>query len=163
VAASAGLVLVAAPVLVVAVAGSTFFLGMRRNVPVVLRAVRRLNRRVRPLAVRSAGAHGAKTSIVRHLGRRSGRTYETPVVVAPLDDGGFAIALPYGAQTEWVKNVLAAGRATIVVDGEAHEVDQPRLAALAEAGHRFAARERRLHRQFKVEQALVFRAAGARR
>jgi deazaflavin-dependent oxidoreductase (nitroreductase family) len=45
--------------------------------------------------------------VVLHRGRRSGRTYQTPVNVFPKP-GGYVIALTYGADSDWVKNVLAA-------------------------------------------------------
>ena len=47
-------------------------------------------------------------AIVSHVGRKSGRIYCTPVN-AFRTDGGYIIALTYGAQSDWVKNVLAAG------------------------------------------------------
>ena len=46
--------------------------------------------------------------VVEHRGRRSGRRYRTPVNVFPTEDG-YRFALTYGADTDWVKNVLAAG------------------------------------------------------
>jgi len=47
-------------------------------------------------------------AIVSHIGRKSGRTYRTPVN-AFRTDGGYIIALTYGAQSDWVKNVMTAG------------------------------------------------------
>src|SRR5664280_730948 len=76
-------------------------------------ALRRLTQVTRPLAMRSAGTEKSDTSIVRHVGRRSGRTYETPVVAVEHDDS-FLIALPYGERTDWVRNVLAGGKADVV-------------------------------------------------
>jgi deazaflavin-dependent oxidoreductase (nitroreductase family) len=58
--------------------------------------------------------------VVLHRGRRSGREYRTPVNLFPADDG-FVIALTYGAETDWVKNVLAAGGCRIETRG--HTVD----------------------------------------
>jgi deazaflavin-dependent oxidoreductase (nitroreductase family) len=52
--------------------------------------------------------HGPFT-IVRHVGRRSGRVYETPIIVAPMP-GGFAVELTYGTDVDWYRNVRAAGR-----------------------------------------------------
>src|ERR1700682_4448028 len=46
--------------------------------------------------------------ILTHVGRKSGRLYRTPVNVFTAPDG-FLIALTYGRDSEWVKNVLAAG------------------------------------------------------
>ena len=46
--------------------------------------------------------------ILTHVGRKSGRVYRTPVNVFRAPEG-FLIALTYGRDTEWVKNVLSAG------------------------------------------------------
>src|SRR6202047_1608173 len=46
--------------------------------------------------------------ILTHVGRKSGRVYRTPVNVFRAPEG-FLIALTYGRDSEWVKNVLAAG------------------------------------------------------
>jgi len=46
--------------------------------------------------------------VVIHRGRRSGRLYQTPVNVFAAKDG-YVFALTYGPDTDWVKNVLAAG------------------------------------------------------
>ena len=40
-------------------------------------------------------------------------------------EGGFAIPLPYGDEVDWLRNVLAAGEATVVLDGVRHRVTQP--------------------------------------
>jgi deazaflavin-dependent oxidoreductase (nitroreductase family) len=54
--------------------------------------------------------------ILTHVGRKSGKVYRTPVNVfrAP---GGFLIALTYGRESEWVKNVLAAGECQLETRG----------------------------------------------
>ena len=92
----------------------------------VQNALRLFTRAMRPLALRSAGKEGSNTSVVRHVGRRSGRTYETPVIAVQHDDG-FLIALPYGKRTDWLKNVLGKGSATIVTNGRTYEVDRPEV------------------------------------
>jgi hypothetical protein len=46
------------------------------------------------------------------------------VVAAPIDDG-FVIALPYGMNTDWLRNVLSNRWATITFDGEVCAVDEP--------------------------------------
>ena len=119
----------------------------------VQNALRLFTRVMRPLARRSAGREGSGTSVVRHVGRRSGRTYETPVVVARHDDS-FLIALPYGERTDWLKNVLGKGSATIVTNGRTYEAGQPEVIPMAEATAYFRPREQRLHRQFHVDTAL---------
>lgn len=143
----------------IAVLGALFFLGMRQKWPFVLNAVRIASRAFKPVVLRSAGATGASASVVHHIGRRTGRHYETPVVAVPTPDG-FAIALPYGLNTDWLKNVLARASAAIVVDGHCYEVDRPEIVPTASVDSYFQAKEQRLHRQFAVTTALLVRRAG---
>ncbi len=63
--------------------------------------------------------------IITHRGRRSGRTYRTPVNVFRRP-GGFMMALTYG-RGDWVKNVLAAGQAQVRTRGRTHNVSNPRV------------------------------------
>jgi deazaflavin-dependent oxidoreductase (nitroreductase family) len=145
--------------LLVAVALSllVLLLGMRANSRVVLSLVRSLNRRfVNPRQMRTAGKPGAYAGVIRHVGRRTGNVYETPV--GPYaTDGGFVIALPYGARTEWVKNVVAARSATLVTEGATYRVDNPEIVPLAEVVDAVPERERRSLRLFRVDQALRVR------
>src|SRR5437868_215382 len=116
-------------------------------------ALRNLTKLMRPVALRSAGKRGSKTSVVRHVGRRSGLTYDTPVVAVECDDG-FVIALPYGERTDWTKNVLATGSAVIITDGSTYGVDRPEVIPMTEATTYFRPKEQRLQRRFRVESAL---------
>jgi deazaflavin-dependent oxidoreductase (nitroreductase family) len=61
------------------------------------------NRLLGPLARRAPGM-----GIVLHTGRKTHRKYRTPVLVFRRGDK-FIIALTYGAQSQWVRNVLAQG------------------------------------------------------
>lgn len=47
-------------------------------------------------------------AVVIHRGRKSGRTFRTPLW-AFRREHGYVIALTYGPQADWVRNVLAAG------------------------------------------------------
>ena len=79
-----------------------------------------LNRVVRHVAPWAPGL-----GLVVHRGRRSGRTYQTPVNVFPAEDG-FIIALTYGAEnTDWVKNVQAAGGCELRTRGRVLQLDSP--------------------------------------
>jgi deazaflavin-dependent oxidoreductase (nitroreductase family) len=53
-------------------------------------------------------ARRPRFGIVTHVGRKSGRLYRTPVNVFRAPDG-FLIALTYGRDSEWVRNVVADG------------------------------------------------------
>jgi deazaflavin-dependent oxidoreductase (nitroreductase family) len=64
--------------------------------------------------------------VVIHRGRRTGRLYQTPVTVFPAGDG-YVFALTYGPDTDWVKNVLAAGGCELRTRGHATRLTAPRL------------------------------------
>jgi deazaflavin-dependent oxidoreductase (nitroreductase family) len=64
--------------------------------------------------------------IVEHVGRRSGGSYRTPVNVFRTS-GGYVIALTYGSDTDWVKNVLAAGGCSLTVRRRQVRLGNPRL------------------------------------
>jgi len=116
-------------------------------------ALRKLTQVTRPLALRSAGSARSSTSVVRHVGRRSGRIYRTPVVAVEAD-GSVYIALPYGERTDWAKNVLANGTAELSTGGRTYGVDRPRVVPMAEVTRFFSPKEQRLHRRFRVETAM---------
>lgn len=76
-----------------------------------------------PLLGRVARSAHGPFAIVRHVGRKSGRTYETTIIVFPAV-GGFVIALTYGTEVDWYRNVLAAGRCEIVWHGKTYLIDR---------------------------------------
>lgn len=81
-----------------------------------------INKRVfNPMEVR----RGARPVLI-HTGRTSGKTYRTPLDAHALPDGFLFIPL-YGPRTDWVKNVLAAGEARLLIDGSEIELGSPRL------------------------------------
>ena len=62
--------------------------------------------------------------VVIHRGRRSGRLYQTPVNVFAAKDR-YVFALTYGPDTDWVKNVLAAGGCELRTRGHATRLTSP--------------------------------------
>jgi deazaflavin-dependent oxidoreductase (nitroreductase family) len=139
--------------LALAAIGAVFVIGMRRKSPVVLDAVRRRSRAMKPYILKTAGTKGNAISVVRHVGRNSGRSYETPVTAAPIADG-FVVALPYGTNTDWLQNVLEAGSAELVNDGTTYRVDRPEVVPLNEITKEFSPNDQRAHRWFAVEDGL---------
>jgi deazaflavin-dependent oxidoreductase (nitroreductase family) len=64
--------------------------------------------------------------VVVHTGRKSGRQYRTPVNVFRRPDG-YVVALTYGPDSEWVRNVLASGGCTLETEGHLVALTQPRI------------------------------------
>jgi deazaflavin-dependent oxidoreductase (nitroreductase family) len=62
--------------------------------------------------------------ILTHVGRKSGRLYRTPVNVFRAPEG-FLIALTYGRDSEWVKNVLSAGGCQLESRGMRYQLSAP--------------------------------------
>jgi len=79
-----------------------------------------------PLMVHLAGRRFWYTALIEHVGRRSGRTYRTPVAAKRVA-GGFVVPLTYGPERDWVRNTLAVGRAVLVLHGTRHVVGDPRV------------------------------------
>jgi deazaflavin-dependent oxidoreductase (nitroreductase family) len=74
------------------------------------------------LTVRIARSSRGPFSLVRHVGRRSGRSYETPVILARVP-AGFVAELTYGPAVDWFQNVLAAGGCTVLHHGTEYIVN----------------------------------------
>lgn len=89
-------------------------------------------------------------AVVHHRGRRTGRALTVPVAVV----GGrerFVIALPWGAGTNWARNVLAAGGCVLRWKGADVAVTRPELLDTARARQHYG----------RVTWAVVTRALGA--
>jgi deazaflavin-dependent oxidoreductase (nitroreductase family) len=64
--------------------------------------------------------------ILTHVGRKSGKVYRTPINVFRASNG-FIIALTYSGQSEWVKNVLAAGGCELKTRGRKYQLSAPKV------------------------------------
>lgn len=136
-----------------------FLVGVRLKYPPVINAVRRFARDVgNPRVLQSAGTPGAEAGIIHHVGRTSGKAYQTPISALPTEEG-FVIALPYGQATDWLKNVRAAGSAVLVHEGQTYQVDRPEVVPRSDAARFFSAREQRTLRLFGVDECLLLRRA----
>jgi deazaflavin-dependent oxidoreductase (nitroreductase family) len=73
-----------------------------------------------------------KRPVVIHVGRSSGTVFHTPLDAHPTP-GGYVLVVRYGPGSDWVRNILAAGTATLRVEREEHRLDSPRLVSQQEA------------------------------
>lgn len=139
-----------------------FTLGFRTKFAPLHTAIRRFNRDVtNPRQLQRAGQPGSWASVVHHVGRTTGTAYRTPVVALPTENGSFLFALPYGPTTDWVRNVLAAGSATLEHDGHTTQLTRPSLVTGDDADHLLPRAQQQFHRIYGVKDFLVADTTGS--
>ncbi len=120
----------------------------------------RWNRRATNKLVRLWAGSVPAMGLLEHVGRKSGTSYRTPLNVFPIN-GGLAVLLVYGAsETEWLKNVYAAGGARIHHYGNTFAVTDPRVVTTAEAAPLVVRRWRPLFSRLPVADTLLLKTTG---
>ena len=71
-------------------------------------------------------------SVVRHTGRRSRRAFETPVAARRIADG-FVLALAFGPNAHWYRNLVVAGGGVVRWRGVDYPVGAPAPIGVDEA------------------------------
>ncbi|WP_067709551.1 nitroreductase family deazaflavin-dependent oxidoreductase [Nocardia yamanashiensis] len=87
-------------------------------------ALARINKRVTNPVLGVAARVLPGFGIVIHTGRKSGKVYRVPVAVFARD-GGYRIALTYGRDVDWVKNIRAAGKFEFETRGKTITLTDP--------------------------------------
>jgi deazaflavin-dependent oxidoreductase (nitroreductase family) len=90
------------------------------------RRLARFNRRVTNPIQRLWAGRVRGYGIIEHVGRKSGKSYRTPVNVFRTADG-FAVLIGYGLESDWLKNLLAAGNGELVHRRQRFRVVDPQV------------------------------------
>jgi deazaflavin-dependent oxidoreductase (nitroreductase family) len=127
--------------------------------------MRPMTKMLNPLIVKLAGRrHFRMAAQIRHAGRRSGRTYTTPVSARRSGDT-IVIALTFGNQSDWSRNVRSAGGGTIRIEGEDYNVTRPQIMNRQEAKPlvqaAFSPMNRAGFRMLGIKQVMTLRVASA--
>jgi deazaflavin-dependent oxidoreductase (nitroreductase family) len=135
--------------------------GPSRFVRVVMGPMTRV---LNPAIMRLAGRrHFRMAAQIRHTGRRSGRQYVTPVGVR-LAGNTFVIPLTFGNQSDWSRNIRAAGGCSIRLNGVDYLADRPEVVDRAQAGpsvrSAFGPAQRAMMRMLGIRQFLLLRRTG---
>ena len=96
--------------------------------------------------------------ILEHIGRKSGKTFRTPLNVFPTHDG-VAILLSYGPNRDWLKNITAAGGGQIKRQGHTAAFAEPRVVTRAEAAAEVTGLARFAFGRIPFEYAVLLRRA----
>ncbi len=97
----------------------------------IRRFTKTANRPMRRIAGTRLGMIYFHLGALHHVGRRSGRSYVTPLSAYRLGDG-FVLGVAY-PEVDWCRNVLAAGKCTLTWNGKEYALDRPELVPAAEA------------------------------
>src|SRR5436190_11224175 len=72
-------------------------------------------------------------AMIVHKGRKSGREFRTPVLAWRFGDT-LGVVLYYGAESDWLRNVLAAGQAQVIRRGQTLRLTRPRIVPASDEG-----------------------------
>ena len=137
--------------------------------PPVVRAVNRAAhallrvgvRYLNPLMLSLAGSPRLPMlAVIYHRGRRSGRSYATPLGARPIGDG-FVIPITFGEQANWFRNVQSTGGCMIRWKGANYALIYPEFIDWATARSAFYPVERILMPIIGIEQFVRLRHASA--
>src|SRR5260370_35874045 len=111
-------------------AGTLEPVGPSLIVKIVMRPMTKV---LNPLIVKLAGRrHFPMAAQIRHVGRRAGRTYTTPASARRSGDA-VLIALTFGNQSDWSRNVPSAGGGSVRIEGADFDLTPPQGQGAQEA------------------------------
>jgi len=95
-----------------------------------------VNSVVNPVLLRRglAGHRRSEIATLEHVGRRSGMKRLTPVHPEATPNG-FRIVVPLGAESEWARNVIAAGHCRLTLHDRTFDLDEPTMVDAALVDH----------------------------
>jgi deazaflavin-dependent oxidoreductase (nitroreductase family) len=133
--------------------------------PLVRIVMRPMTKLLNPVIKKFAGRrHFRMAAQVHHTGRRSGRSYMTPAG-AHIHGDVILIPLTFGNQSDWVRNVRAAGGCRVVLGGRDYQAVKPefvdRAAAAPLVRVTFSRMERAGFTMLGIRQFLRLRVAGS--
>jgi deazaflavin-dependent oxidoreductase (nitroreductase family) len=115
------------------------------------------NRLLRRFARSSRGPF----AVVHHVGRRSRKSYATTIMVWPLGEG-FVIALTYGPDVDWLRNLRAAAHGKVLWHKRMYAIGSPEPLAIEEALPAFPRLFRPIFRRIGLKDFVYVKAATGR-
>jgi len=93
----------------------------------ILDRIRVLNKyATNKLLIKISGKRFGHFAILKHEGRRTGKTYKIPIIAEPTEHG-FVIALTYGKKVDWCANVLAKGSCSLFWKNQEYSLKDPQF------------------------------------
>ena len=95
--------------------------------------IRPMTKVLNPLIIKFAGRrHFGMAAQIQHVGRRSGKVYVTPAT-AHVHGDVIVVALTFGNQSDWARNVRAAEGCTMRINGRTYHATNPEFLSREEA------------------------------
>jgi deazaflavin-dependent oxidoreductase (nitroreductase family) len=127
--------------------------------PRTRRVVRSVARFVNPVILLIAGRRWMPIlGILHHRGRRTGRSYATPLGMRPLGNS-FIMPRTFGEDAAWYRNVLAAGGCVVTYRGRDYMLVEPEVIDYGTAAPAFPRYERLQFRLIGINEYLRLRVA----
>jgi deazaflavin-dependent oxidoreductase (nitroreductase family) len=95
-------------------------------------------------------------SVIVHTGRRSGRTYQTPVMASHMGET-VVIPLTYGTHVDWLQNILAQGGCEIIFKKRSLKAMEPEVIDGETAARNLPASRSDLFHRFDIDRFLRVR------
>jgi deazaflavin-dependent oxidoreductase (nitroreductase family) len=111
-----------------------------------------MTKMLNPIIGKLAGRRHVPMAQLEHIGRRTGKAYATSVG-ARLASGVVLIPLTFGNQSDWARNVYAAGGCSVQINGAAYHLVHPQFLDVADA-------EPATRVSFHAVERLVFKVLG---
>jgi deazaflavin-dependent oxidoreductase (nitroreductase family) len=97
------------------------------------RVMAKFNRRATNKTVGLLAPYLPPWAVLIHRGRKSGSEYRTPVAVT-VHDGSLLVPIGYGEESDWLRNLLAAGGGQVMHRGKTRAFTNPRVVDRDEVG-----------------------------
>jgi deazaflavin-dependent oxidoreductase (nitroreductase family) len=105
----------------------------------VIDKVRKSNKKRTNRLVMSIGRAGKRISlfaVLQHTGRKSGKSYTTPVRLVKKGNQ-LIIPLTYGERSDWYQNLVASGTVQVTWQGKIYNTGNPERLEVSEAANDF--------------------------
>lgn len=92
----------------------------------LMRVMAKFNRRVTNKVIGLLAPYLPWWAVLVHRGRKSGTEYRTPVAIT-IADGSLMVPIGYGEESDWLRNLLAAGGGQMMHRGRTRTFVNPRV------------------------------------
>ena len=112
-----------------------------------------------PVWVRFFAGRSANSALLHHVGRKSGKAFVTPLTAHKSEDT-IIIPMPYGTETDWLRNLQAASQGVVELDNRSYSVDEPEVVPVDEVMPLLSPMVARIVQLHETEKALRLHVAG---